>query len=261
MPNKLTRLFATAAGLFLCSALATAAPSNGAELGKPLPAALVAQLRSAGEAGLRITKVPDDGGLQAISGKNPGGDGKVGVLYVGADFCPYCAALRWPLTLALMRFGSFQGLEAMRSNARDVYPDTTTLSFADAGYTSPLVRFQSVETADRDGKQLQSLDGEAAALFKQYDAEPYTSNPGGIPFVDIGGHWLLLGSSVNPQEIGTADWGSIAHELATPSKLAEDVLPQANLITAAICEATGQKPQAVCAAPGVVASAGALPPR
>lgn len=48
MPSNLTRLFATTDGLFLCSALAAAAPSDG-------------------------------DGLQAISGTNPGGDGKVGV--------------------------------------------------------------------------------------------------------------------------------------------------------------------------------------
>ena len=29
------------------------------------------------------------------------------VLYMGADYCPFCAATRWGLVLALMRFGNF----------------------------------------------------------------------------------------------------------------------------------------------------------
>src|ERR671920_169425 len=32
-------------------------------------------------------------------------DGKPGVLYVGAEYCPFCAAERWPFVVAMTRFG------------------------------------------------------------------------------------------------------------------------------------------------------------
>src|SRR5207249_3539085 len=36
-----------------------------------------------------------------------GPTGKVQVLFVGADYCPYCAAQRWSIIAALNRFGKF----------------------------------------------------------------------------------------------------------------------------------------------------------
>ena len=32
------------------------------------------------------------------------------VVYIGADYCPNCAFMRWPLTVALLRFGNYSGL-------------------------------------------------------------------------------------------------------------------------------------------------------
>ena len=39
-------------------------------------------------------------------------DGKPEVLYVGAEYCPFCAAERWPVVVALSRFGTWSGLSA-----------------------------------------------------------------------------------------------------------------------------------------------------
>jgi hypothetical protein len=219
-------------------------------------------LAAASEAGLQIRQAPADTTIQGISEASSGANAKPEVLYVGADFCPYCAAMRWPLVVALMRFGTFDGLETMRSSASDVHPNTTTLTFADATYTSSYLHFRAIETADRKGKALQPLTGKAAGLLRHYDAPPYTSHTGGIPFLYIGGRWLLLGSPVDPRTIGTTDWETIGRELADPhSRLAKAVLPQANLITAAICDTIGGEPTAVCRSPGVTAAAEVLPPR
>jgi hypothetical protein len=32
------------------------------------------------------------------------------MLYIGAEYCPYCAAERWPLVMALSKFGTFSNL-------------------------------------------------------------------------------------------------------------------------------------------------------
>ena len=37
-------------------------------------------------------------------------DGEPRVVYVGAEYCPYCAAERWAMAVALSRFGTFAGL-------------------------------------------------------------------------------------------------------------------------------------------------------
>ena len=55
--------------------------------------------------------------------------GKPKVLYVGAEYCPFCAAQRWPVVVALSRFGTWSGLGQTTSASDDVYPDTSTLSF------------------------------------------------------------------------------------------------------------------------------------
>lgn len=67
------------------------------------------------------------------------------VLYVGAEYCPYCAAERWALVVALSRFGTFQNLQLARSAADDVYPSTPTFSFYGATYQSPYLEFRAVE--------------------------------------------------------------------------------------------------------------------
>ncbi|HEY7295947.1 MAG TPA: DUF929 family protein, partial [Dehalococcoidia bacterium] len=49
-------------------------------------------------------------------------DGKPQILYVGAEYCPYCAAERWAMIAALSRFGTFSNLQTARSSASDIYP-------------------------------------------------------------------------------------------------------------------------------------------
>jgi len=56
-------------------------------------------------------------------------DGKPVVIYVGAEYCPYCAAERWGIAVALSRFGTLSNLSATHSASNDIYPDTQTLSF------------------------------------------------------------------------------------------------------------------------------------
>ena len=77
--------------------------------------------------------------------------GKPEVLYMGAEYCPYCAAERWALIVALSRFGTFSGLAPIRSAAADgagtaePYPLTATWTFLNATYTSTYLTFTSVE--------------------------------------------------------------------------------------------------------------------
>lgn len=183
-------------------------------------------------------------------------DGKPLVLYIGAEYCPFCAAERWPLVQALSRFGTFTGLTETRSASNDVHPNTATFSFFGADYSSRYLSFDARElyTNEVDGthyKPLQTLDKSQSALFARYG--------GGFPFIDFGGRYVLGGSTFAPDVLHELSFGEIAGSLADPaSPVAQGVLASANVITAALCDVTGGKPADVCTAPGVTAAASKL---
>ena len=51
-------------------------------------------------------------------------DGKPAIVFVSEESCPFCAAERWPLTVALSHFGTWSQLGVTKSAATDIYPDT-----------------------------------------------------------------------------------------------------------------------------------------
>ena len=185
--------------------------------------------------------------------------GKPEVLMVGEDSCPYCAFERWGLVVALGRFGTFSNLHETSSASGDVYPDTDTFSFAGSSYSSSYIDFQGVETADRDGNPLQTPSAAEQAILTTYDTSPYSSQTGGLPFIDLGGRYVASGDpAVDYQANGQAieapallagmTWQQIASSLAdSSSDQAQAILGNANYLTAAICELTGNRPASVCA--------------
>jgi len=182
-----------------------------------------------------------------------GADGKPMFIYIGAEWCPYCAAERWAIAVALSRFGSFSDLTATHSSTSDVYPDTQTLSFFGSHYTSPYLDFVPVEEATNqavDGfyPTLQRPTPAEADLMARFDAG------GSIPFVDIANRYVVVGASYSPQVLAGLSQAQIAHQLNDPSSpVAQAIDGAANVITAAIVKATGQQPGSV-ASSSVIAS-------
>jgi hypothetical protein len=192
-------------------------------------------------------------------------DGKPQLLYVGAEYCPYCAAERWALIAALSRFGTFSNLHTARSSSSDIYANTPTFTFYGAGYSSPYLSLSAVEqtTSQPDGRggytPLQSLSADQQAIFNQFNRPPYVSSAGAIPFLDIGGKFVLSGATYDPGLLSGEDWSQIAAQLSNPSsKEAQAIVGSANLITAAICQSTGQQPANVCQTAGVQQAAAKL---
>lgn len=190
------------------------------------------------------------------------------VLYMGAEYCPYCAAMRWSLVTALSRFGTFSGLQLTASSATDIYPSTPTFTLAKAGYQSSNVTLQSVEmqgnTADATGNYpaLQKPTSSQEALLSKYDAPPYVSADAQdtIPFVLIGGRYLINGAPFSPGLLTGQTWSNIAASLgAGQSTAAKAILASGNEITAAICAVDGGQATDVCNSPGVKAAAALLP--
>lgn len=169
-----------------------------------------------------------------------GADGKPEVLYVGAEYCPYCAAERWAMIIALSRFGTFLGLAATTSSSTDIYPNTPTFTFRHANYASQYLDFQSVETLDRNQNPLQSPTTAQTDLLRSY-------GNGSIPFVDFGNHYSLSGATYSPGILGGMTWQQVAAAVQRPgTPQAEAILGSANLITAATCQLTSEQPTAVC---------------
>jgi hypothetical protein len=195
--------------------------------------------------------------LQAVSGSPAaltGSNAKPEVFYEGADFCPYCAAERWSLVVALSRFGTFSNLHTTTSSSSDVYPNTNTFSFYGSSYSSPYLDFASVESADRSDNPLQTPTAAEQAVFTTYDTSPYSTSAGGIPFLDLGNRYIASGSGVPPQVLQGLSLEQIAATLTdATSTVAQPIIGNANWVTAGICKLTGNQPGSVCSA-GPIAS-------
>ena len=171
-------------------------------------------------------------------------NGKPNILYIGAEYCPYCAETRWGLILALMRFGNFTGLNYMSSTSTDVYPNTPTFSFVNSSYSSRYISFSSVEIQDRNGSSLQTPTN-----FQDTVATKYGT--GGIPFIDMFNRSIQDGASASPQVLDGQSWQQLIAALNNPdSNVAQAVIGNANVFTAYICsEANITAP--VCSMPYV----------
>ena len=76
-----------------------------------------------------------------------GGRAKPVVFFYGAEFAPYAAAERWPLVLALSRFGTFSQLGLMQSSASAAFADLSTFTFWQAGLREQVRRPRSTWSA------------------------------------------------------------------------------------------------------------------
>jgi len=202
-------------------------------------------------AGSGVTGLP-----QKITGGSPlTSGGKPEVLYMGAEYCPFCAAERWAMVVALSRFGTFSGLSTVHSSSTDEFANTPTWTFANAHYTSKYLTFSTVEmqTNVPNGSgsyaTLQTPTSAQQALLSKYDAPPSVSsaNAGAIPFIDFGNKYMLSGASYSPQVLQGKSWATIAAALKDPnSQIAKAVDGTANYLTATICKLTGNQPASAC---------------
>ncbi|AKT51500.1 hypothetical protein ADJ73_09595 [Arsenicicoccus sp. oral taxon 190] len=249
--------------------------------GKPSPAAAsAARLDAASLAALN--DVPEQTLQSAGAGDTTNGptrakdatavtkDGKPQVLYVGAEYCPYCAGLRWSTAVALGRFGQWTSLTEGRSVKEPGLEPLATVSFSQqnhgAAYTSDTVAFTGYETTTSESKNgryvpLDTLDGADKKLFETYDFPPYTDerSKGAIPFVSIGGKTFQHGGLMDIKLLEGKSAQQIAGSLkAGTDPAAKAILEGANVLTAAICEQTGGKPADVCSSKAVKDAAGKI---
>jgi hypothetical protein len=200
-------------------------------------------------------------GLKATTGqplltKN----GRPELLYMGGQYCPFCAAERWAIATALSRFGTLSGLHFIHSSPTDYAPNTPTLSFDQAHYSSKYLSFVPVEwygektdpSTPFGHVYFQHPTAREQALFSKYAG-------GSVPFVDIGNQYLVPGAQYAPTALAGLTWAQVAADLHNPSSpVAKDIDGAANMITAAICKLTHGQPGGVCTAAGVRAASGSI---
>jgi hypothetical protein len=232
----------------------SSAPSKPASAtGTPLPSSVVNDITNVPASTLEAVGKgsTDPKSIIRLNGTPLTKNGKPEVLYIGAEYCPFCAAERWAMAVALSKFGTFTGLRGIHSApAPEAYPNTATLTFYKTGYQSKYLVFTPVETTTEDrNTPLQKTTAAQEALLNKYDAPPYVSqqSTGAIPFVDFGNKYLISGASYNPEVLQGKSWSEVAAALSDPaSPVSQGAVGAANSMTAAICKLTNNQPATAC---------------
>jgi hypothetical protein len=192
-----------------------------------------------------------------------------GMLYYGAEYCPYCAAERWAMTAALSRFGTWSGLKITASSHTDVDPKTNTFSYYGVKYTSQYLAFKPIEAVSNvpNGSgyytTLQTPTKYEYGIVTKYESPTYipgaTAGQIGFPFISINNLSLISGPSYDPGVLAGQTWSEIAGNLSDPTNPAtQAIVATANYMSASICATTKNAPASVCTSPGVEAAAKAL---
>jgi len=218
-------------------------------IGQPVSPTVMQQITGVNDSTLSAIGLPSSVAPPAVVTGSPlVMGGKPEVIYIGGEFCPYCAVERWSLIIALSHFGTFSGLEYMQSSKTDTNPNTPTFTFADSTYVSQHITFVAVEELNRQEQTLTTLTGDEPSLVSQYGTCAATGESGGIPFVDIANAYVVnCGAQFNLPQIAGDNWTQVSSQLNDPSStVAKDIDGAANTLIAAVCKADGGQPASIC---------------
>jgi hypothetical protein len=227
------------------------AAQAGGTTGTPLPASVINDITNVPASTLAAVGKGSTGPKTVIpiTGTPLTSGGKPEVVYIGAEYCPFCAAERWAMAVALSKFGTFSGLRGIHSSSTDTFPNTATLTFYKSTYKSKYLVFTPVETTTVSKQALQKTTAAQQALLAKYDVPPYVSqaDAGAIPFIDFGNKYLVSGASYSPQVLAGKTWNEVASALSDPrTPISQGAVGAANLITASVCKLTNNQPATAC---------------
>ena len=228
--------------------------------------------------GVKSTVVPVNppqplAGQPELTLKSSNGAAVPELFYLGAEYCPFCAAERWSTIVALSRFGTWSGLGNTQSStlSGEVYPGTQTFTFVKAAYASPYLAFKGIEQYTNVFSPslnyytpLQKPTPTELAIFRKYDTSTYVkgitaAQDGSIPFITIANKFLVSGASFTPAALAGLSRSSIASGLSDPtSPVTDAIIASANYQTASICSITKNQPGSVCNSSGVMAAKRAM---
>jgi len=171
------------------------------------------------------------------------------LVYVGADYCPFCASQRYSMIMALNRFGNFTGLEYMTSGLTD--GDISTFTFSHSSYHSNYVAFQPFETYDRSDSPLTTLPTNYTSTFQQ-------DGKNSFPFLNFADEYYISGALVDYGLLSNLNQSQIISSIQAGNTIGSQIRQAANVITAIICKTTNLKPASVCGQDSIAALTGTL---
>lgn len=176
-------------------------------------------------------------------------DGKPELLFIGAEFCPICATERWPMYIALSKFGTFSPQPGqIHSAVTD--EDIETVTFYKTTYTSPYLTFTPVETTTNQpsGDYYVTLETPTPAQQKLWESHTDQS----FPWLDFGGKMQLNSAQYDPTVLEGMSFASIAAAVGNNSTIiGRDIDASAKVLIQTICTTlTHNRPANVCSAVG-----------
>ncbi len=216
--------------------------------GTPIPAATLAKLQSVPVS--TLTAAPTSGVVstpQAVKGSALTADGKPELLYIGAEYCPHCAAERWALYVALSKFGTFSPAPGrIHSANRD--GNVPTLTFYGTKYSSPYFTFTPVEvyTNKPQGNGYAPLQTPTRAQLTLWQ----DTNGGEFPFVDLGGKKVLPSAQYLYTPLQNLPFSDVAAQVGNNStEIGANIDASAAQLIRTICSSlSGNEPATVCSA-------------
>jgi thiol-disulfide isomerase/thioredoxin len=220
--------------------------SSGGALRQPAPQAAVQTITNVPDAVLTSAAAKISNLYPAVPGisgaLNSGG--KPELLYIGAEFCPFCAAERWPMIIALSKFGTFTNLQQTHSAVTD--GNVGTWSFYGSTYTSPYLTFTSVENETNTSKPLQKPTAAQQAIWTSTETK-YEGKGGYYPFIDIGGKYVMLSAQYDDAIVYNHSFSTILSTVGTNNNtIGASIDAAAAVMTKYICDVTSNKPASVC---------------
>jgi hypothetical protein len=240
------------------------ASSSGSTTTAPTGAALASVIKTLTSVPTSATDTVGDGGgavsvkPSSVSGQSPWTSGGKPVMYYeGAEYCPYCGATRWSMIVALSRFGTFSGLQTMKSAVKngagdaEPNPNTPTWTFLNSSFTSNYLTFSPEEVytniPDPSTGEYTSLQTPTKTEDDNVSKVNGGSSTISFPFIDYGNKYTSSGSVYDPGVLAGLSWATIAADLSKPSSpVAQAVDGAANYMTAAICKLTNNLPASAC---------------
>ncbi|MGB9168189.1 MAG: DUF929 family protein [Nitrososphaeraceae archaeon] len=131
----------------------------------------------------------NDSSWKTISGKKL-------IFFLGAGFCPYCAAERWAIVEGLRKFAEWKELiENHSASTNEKFLNIATFDFSHFKYESSFVEFRGNEIADRDSKGKEILEKIDKEILETYNPDHL------IPFLLIDGQFMQFGTGINPESL------------------------------------------------------------
>jgi hypothetical protein len=218
--------------------------------GTPIPAATLSKRASVPLS--TLAAAPTSGlitQIQPTSGPPLAAGGKPELFFVGAEYCPHCAAERWALYIALSKFGTFEPNPG-RIHSATADGNVPTLTFYGTNYSSPYFTFKPLEvyTNRPSGNGYAPLQTPTTAQLDLWQ------NVGGgtFPFLDFGGKQTLTGAQYSYVPMQNLSFDDVAAQVGNNSTtIGANINAGAYQLIKTICGSlSSNQPAGVCSAVG-----------